>query len=133
MNCNAAITVPDHNTILDLESSEPFKIQGYAYTGGGKRISRVEITLDDGESWELAEIESPEDKYRINPITNHPFFGTLDLSETEMSFAWSFFELKVDPSTLKDSASIAVRATDEGLASMPRDMYWNAMSMMNNW
>jgi nitrate reductase (NAD(P)H) len=26
-----------------------------------------------------------------------------------------------------------VRATDEGLASMPRDMYWNATSMMNNW
>jgi len=26
-----------------------------------------------------------------------------------------------------------VRATDEGLASMPRDMYWNATSMMDNW
>lgn len=89
--------------------------------------------MDEGETWELAEIDYPEDKYRIAPIKNHLFFGTLDLTETEMSFAWCFFELKVDPSRLKDSGSIAVRATDEGLASMPRDMYWNAMSMMNNW
>jgi nitrate reductase (NAD(P)H) len=133
LNVNAAITVPAHDSILDLEESNTTKIQGYAYTGGGKRVNRVEITLDEGDSWQIAEIEWPEDQYRIAPIKNHPFFGTLDISETEMSFSWCFWELTVETSALKDAGCIAVRATDEGLAAMPRDMYWNAMSMMNNW
>lgn len=136
LNINSAVTVPDHDQVLDLSThpeNEPFRIQGYAYTGGGKRIHRVEVSLDEGETWEISEIDCPEDKYRIAPIHDHPFFGTLDLSETEMSFAWCFWELKVDVARLRDAPAIFVRATDEGLAQQPRDMYWNAMSMMNNW
>lgn len=133
LNVNAAITVPAHNDVMQLPSSSTTtKICGYAYTGGGKRVHRVEISLDEGRSWKLAEIDTAEDKYRIAPIRDHPFFGTLDLSETEMSFAWCFWELVVDVDKLAGAKSIAVRATDEGLAMMPRDMYWNAMSMMNN-
>jgi len=63
-----------------------YKLGGYAYTGGGKRVTRVEISLDDGRSWREAVLDLPEDKYREHPIRNHPFYGTLDLSESEMSF-----------------------------------------------
>ncbi|CEH13315.1 nitrate reductase [Ceraceosorus bombacis] len=135
LNVNAAALTPDHNSTLDISHAGPssYRICGYAYTGGGKRIHRVEVSLDDGKSWELSQIDVPEDKYRVAPIRNHPFFGTLDLTETEMSFAWCFWELNVDTSRLKESSVISIRATDEGLAAMPRDMYWNATSMMNNW
>jgi nitrate reductase (NAD(P)H) len=34
---------------------------------------------------------------------------------------------------LSKAAAITVRAMDEGLALQPRDMYWNATGMMNNW
>lgn len=135
LNVNAAITVPAHNQVMQLSDSSTAStttICGYAYTGGGKRVHRVEISLDEGRSWKLADIDMAEDKYRIAPIQDHPFFGTLDLSETEMSFAWCFWELTVDVAKLAGARSMAVRATDEGLAMMPRDMYWNAMSMMNN-
>ena len=99
LNVNAAITVPAHDQVVDLEKQGPkTKIAGYAYTGGGKRVNRVEITLDEGDSWQLADIEWPEDQYRLAPIRNHPFFGTLDLSETEMSFSWCFWELTVETS-----------------------------------
>ena len=134
LNVNAAVTVPAHDQLLHLDKEGPMtKVAGYAYTGGGKRVSRVEVTLDEGDSWQLAEIEYPEDKYRLDPISNHAFYGKLDLSETEMSFSWCFWELEVPTEALRGAGSLAVRATDEGLAAMPRDMYWNAMSMMNNW
>lgn len=91
LNTNAAVTVPAHDQTIDVgdDSTKTYKIQGYAYTGGGRRVHRVELSLDDGQTWEYpAKILYPEDAYREAPIHNHPYFGTLDLSETEMSFSW---------------------------------------------
>ncbi|KAL0480060.1 nitrate reductase [Acrasis kona] len=55
MNVNSVITTPDH---LDNVSSgdDKFTMKGYAYSGGGRRITRVEISLDGGESWDLAKL-----------------------------------------------------------------------------
>lgn len=141
LNVNAAICSPDHDTTIDVAeptTSTPqlLPIEGYAYTGGGRRIHRVEISLDDGHSWKCAQIHYPEDLYRMYPIQGHPYFGTLDLSSTEMSFAWCFWRLEVEVQAdiiAKDVKVISVRALDEALATMPRDMYWNATSMMNSW
>lgn len=137
LNVNAAICSPEHNQTINADSDlSSLPIQGYAYTGGGRRISRVEITLDDGQTWNLAEITYPEDLYRSTPIQGHEYFGTLDLSMTEMSFSWCFWKINVNIQTEligREVKVIAVRAMDEALNTMPRDMYWNAMSMMNSW
>jgi len=142
LNVNAAITVPNHNDVLRLDepssstgNEKTYAIQGYAYTGGGKRVNRVEISFDEGLNWELAEVSYPEDLYRIKPLVDHPFYGNLNITETEMSWCWCFWKLEIPVSKFADDsvAAIFVRATDEGLAAMPRDMYWNATCMMNNW
>ncbi|KAH0492035.1 hypothetical protein TgHK011_007002 [Trichoderma gracile] len=140
LNVNAAICSPAHEAIIQLASDTPTSqkvaIEGYAYTGGGRRITRVEITLDDGETWKLCDIRYPEDLYRMYPIHNHPYFGSLDLSTTDMSFSWCFWKVEVDVKSLlgdRDAGFVAVRAMDEALSIMPRDMYWNATSMMNSW
>ncbi|SPO25657.1 probable nitrate reductase [Ustilago trichophora] len=140
LNVNAAICSPDHNQTIQVADSgklpQMLPIEGYAYTGGGRRIHRVEVSLDDGHSWRCARIQWPEDLYRMYPIHNHAYFGTLDLSSTEMSFAWCFWRLDVDVQAdivAKNVKVISVRALDESLATMPRDMYWNATSMMNSW
>ena len=137
LNVNAAICSPDHNESLNI-SSAPTKlpVQGYAYTGGGRRIMRVEVSLDDGISWKLASLDYPEDLYRMYPIHDHPYFGQLDLSSTEMSFSWCFWRLDIDVQRellSRNVKVISVRAMDESLQTMPRDMYWNATSMMNSW
>ncbi|KAK0568797.1 hypothetical protein OC861_001574 [Tilletia horrida] len=137
LNVNAAMTVPDHNQVLRLDDPQQteFNLQGYAYTGGGKRVHRVELSFDEGQSWELTEIAYPEDAYRIKALVDHPFYGNLDITDTEQSWCWCFWGLKVPVSKFADGSvkAIFVRATDEGLAAMPRDMYWNATCMMNNW
>ncbi|SNX85144.1 probable nitrate reductase [Melanopsichium pennsylvanicum] len=140
LNVNAAICSPDHDQVVQV-SDDPvtpqlLPVEGYAYTGGGRRIHRVEVSLDDGHSWKCAQIHYPEDLYRMYPIQGHPYFGSLDLSSTEMSFAWCFWRLDLDLQAdiiANDVHVISVRALDEGLATMPRDMYWNATSMMNSW
>lgn len=34
---------------------------GYAYTGGGRKVIRVEASLDDGLTWRQADIERMEE------------------------------------------------------------------------
>ncbi|EHK25862.1 uncharacterized protein TRIVIDRAFT_177810 [Trichoderma virens Gv29-8] len=140
LNVNAAVCSPAHDDILEVASDvsmmQKIPVEGYAYTGGGRRITRVEVTLDDGNTWKLCDISYPEDLYRIYPIKSHPYFGKLDLSTTDMSFSWCFWKVEIEVKSLlavRDAGFIAVRAMDEALSIMPRDMYWNATSMMNSW
>lgn len=37
-------------------SSEPIAVQGYAYSGGGRAIARVDVSLDGGKTWDQAEL-----------------------------------------------------------------------------
>lgn len=36
--------------------AEPIALQGYAYSGGGRAIARVDVSLDGGETWDQAEL-----------------------------------------------------------------------------
>ncbi|KAK3305628.1 Oxidoreductase, molybdopterin-binding domain-containing protein [Chaetomium strumarium] len=43
----------------DTESqtpAEPIALQGYAYSGGGRAIARVDVSLDGGRTWDQAEL-----------------------------------------------------------------------------
>lgn len=135
MNVNSAIATPDHDQVLAATSDSEeatFVLQGYAYAGGGRRVCRVEITLDEGTSWSLAEIKYPEDLFR-EVTHDDPVYGRIDLTEEDTCFCWCFWSYAVKVADLSKASSIAVRAMDESLALQPRDMYWNATGMMNNW
>ena len=47
LNANRAIASPDDDEILDATKFVP-RLKGYAYAGGGCRVIRVDISLDDG-------------------------------------------------------------------------------------
>jgi nitrate reductase (NAD(P)H) len=49
LNVNSAAVYPEHNELLSLSSSRlTYTTRGYAYGGGGRRITRVEVSLDKG-------------------------------------------------------------------------------------
>lgn len=56
LNINSAIARPWHDEVLPLTTNAPYTVRGYAYGGGGRKIIRVEVSLDGGVSWRLAEI-----------------------------------------------------------------------------
>ena len=70
---------------------KPVTIKGYAISGGGRAIYRVELSVDGGKTWE------PVDKIDQNP---HPISG--------MYWAWALWEKKV-PKILTTS-ELVVRA-----------------------
>ncbi|EMD41310.1 hypothetical protein CERSUDRAFT_89880 [Gelatoporia subvermispora B] len=135
LNTNSAIAKPDHDEILPIGPSEVgkmYELRGYAYGGGGRRVTVVQTSLDEGRTWRLANIDYPEDRYRSMPYFDETY-GKLDLTETDMCFCWCFWNLEIQVSELASARSITLRAMDEGLNLQPRDMYLNATSMMNNW
>ena len=50
LNVNSAVAYPQHEEVLDLATAGPsYTVKGYAYAGGGRRITKVEISLDRGK------------------------------------------------------------------------------------
>ena len=50
LNVNSAVVYPQHEEKISLTSeTQEYNIRGYAYGGGGRRITRVEISLDSGK------------------------------------------------------------------------------------
>lgn len=135
LNVNSAIACPDHDEILDpaaASSGTSYTIKGYAYAGGGRRVTRVEVSFDDGITWALANISYPEDDFR-DIVHSDPVYGALDFTDYDTCFCWCFWSFEAPINVLSSSAAVMVRCMDESLCLQPRDMYWNATGMMNNW
>ncbi|GAA6003716.1 uncharacterized protein JCM10292_000700 [Rhodotorula paludigena] len=140
LNVNSAIAHPAHDATIVCPAALPspdapaptYTVEGYVYAGGGRRVARVEVTLDEGTTWSLADITYPEDQYRAVPFEGK-VWGSLDLTERDECFCWAFWKIEIPLEKLKAAGSVAVRGMDESLALQPRDMYWNPTGMMNNW
>ncbi|KAF7187572.1 Nitrate reductase [NADPH] [Pseudocercospora fuligena] len=132
LSTNSAIAYPAHEEQLCLVGAQKnYRVKGYAYGGGGRRVTRVEISLDKGKTWRLANIDYAEDRYRDAQPQNL-YGGTLDFGWRENSFCWCFWNLDINVEELADAKDILVRAMDESMNLQPRDMYWSVLGMMNN-
>ncbi|KIN02456.1 hypothetical protein OIDMADRAFT_102614 [Oidiodendron maius Zn] len=131
LSVNSAAAYPQHNEELKLSPHDAsYTARGYAYGGGGRRITRVEISLNDGKTWRLANIEYPEDKYR--EFQSDLYGGRVDMYWRETCFCWCLWSLNLPHRDLETSEAILVRAMDEAMNIQPRDMYWSVLGMMNN-
>ncbi|CAI5459477.1 unnamed protein product [Closterium sp. Yama58-4] len=115
---NSAIVSPDHGDVVALEGGagrQVVTMKGYAYSGGGRRVTRVEITLDGGNTWRLCDITHP------SPPTRHGKHWT-----------WSLWATEVPVVDLVGVKEVAVRAWDDATNTQPDKLTWNVMGMMNN-
>ncbi|KAL0349645.1 UNVERIFIED_CONTAM: Nitrate reductase [NADH] [Sesamum radiatum] len=118
LNINSVITTPCHEEILPINSwttQRPYTLRGYAYSGGGKKVTRVEVTLDGGETWHVCALDIPEKPNKYGKY-----------------WCWCFWSLEVEVLDLLGAKEIAVRAWDETLNTQPEKLIWNVMGMMNN-
>jgi nitrate reductase (NAD(P)H) len=131
LNTNSATCYPAHNERVSLTDSRGlYKLRGYAYAG--RRVTRLEVTLDQGKTWTLANISYPEDQYRLASDNEVLFGGRLDISWREACFCWCFWDLDIPLMRLQDAKDVMIRAMDDSMMVQPRDMYWSVLGMMNN-
>eukprot|EP00894_Picocystis_sp_ML_P002703 jgi/Pico_ML_1/53220/g3800.t1 len=116
LNINSVIAHPAHEEMVKLDDpGRTYVMKGYAYSGGGRKVIRVEISFDDGKSWHLSKLNHPE-----NPNT----YGK--------HWCWCFWELEVHVSKFLECQEVCVRAWDESMNTQPKDITWNVMGMLNN-
>ena len=131
LSTNSAIAYPAHEEQICLKDGpEKYKVKGYAYGGGGRRVTRVEMSIDKGRTWRLADIDYPEDRYR--EAEREMFGGRLDMSWRESCFCWCHWSLDISTLELAAAKDIVVRAMDESMNIQPKEMYWSVLGMMNN-
>lgn len=61
MPVNSAICTPNPGDKVKVKDGH-ITVKGYAWSGGGNRIVRVDVTLDGGKKWHVAELEQTDDK-----------------------------------------------------------------------
>jgi sulfite oxidase len=84
-------------------------VRGYAWSGGGNSIIRVDITVDDGKTWYVADLE------KISQSSGR-------------SWAWALWTATVPvPKGHKGALTIRAKAVDESLNTQPEkaDAVWN--------
>ncbi|EMS60282.1 Nitrate reductase [NADH] [Triticum urartu] len=118
LNTNSVITTPGHDEILPINAfttQRAYTIKGYAYSGGGKKVTRVEVTLDGGESWMLCTLDIPEKPNKYGRY-----------------WCWCFWSVEIEVLDLLGAKEVAVRAWDQTHNTQPEKLIWNLMGMMNN-
>jgi sulfite oxidase len=111
----SAICEPADMTELP-EDVDWITIQGYAYSGGGRAIIRVDVSIDNGETWEEACLKPPK-----------------KLSYS--SYGWTLFEKKVKvPEDAPFQLEIVCKAVDVSYNVQPDtiDGIWNLRGLLNN-
>ncbi|KAI8471760.1 MAG: Oxidoreductase, molybdopterin-binding domain-containing protein [Monoraphidium minutum] len=119
MNIVSAICSPAPGTEIGTSEGE-ITVKGYAWSGGGKAIVRVDVSLDGGASWAPA------------PLTSHP------ANESGRAWAKTLYSLTLPlpEGVAKDGGSldVVVKATDETYNTQPESAgpVWNARGVCNN-
>ena len=108
---------PVQSIIVEAKSSkneDETTIRGYAYSGGGRGIIRVDVSIDNGINWHNAKLTDGSEQ----PINR--------------SWAWTFWELKL-PTPKKDFI-VYCKATDASYNIQPEksDYIWNLRGLNNN-
>jgi nitrate reductase (NAD(P)H) len=116
-NLQCVIWTPGHSTKLTVSESraKSTTVSGYAYNGAGRPVHRVEVTLNGGRNWRMAEIS------RFEPPNEHG-----------KQWCWVFWSCEVPLEALSNTSEICARCWDDSQNCMPALPTWTLMGMMNN-
>jgi len=114
--------VPIQSVIVEPQSGasiqgESLKLKGWAFSGGGRGIVRVEVSIDGGKTWSTANLNEGSEQ------------------KISRAWAWTFWSAEVPvPSSLKGRRTdILCRATDAAYNTQPESMLttWNIRGLVN--
>jgi sulfite oxidase len=107
--------LPIQSIICDLvdQGDDKVLVKGIAYSGGGKKIVRVDVSNDNGSTWKPATLEEGSEQ------------------ERNRSWGWTFWSIKMSK---KDSMEIVSKAIDSSYNTQPNkiETIWNRRGILNN-
>lgn len=90
-------------------------LKGYAWSGGGRKIVRVDVSTDGGQTWKTASLQSR------------------DASLTR-AWAWTLWELDVQVPEGAEKLEVLCKAVDSSYNTQPdtTENIWNLRGVLNN-
>lgn len=112
MPVNSAIL--SHKT-GDEVASNSVNLSGYAFSGGGRGVHRVEVTTDQGNTWTQAQLTHLLPSYSGKVWT------------------WTHWKVNI-PLETHEETTVCVRAVDSGYNTQPKTLeeVWNFRGLLNN-
>lgn len=110
-NLNSVITKPAQGERIALKNAikgKTYRVEGYAYDGGGHEVQRVELSLDDGETWLYC--------CRI--------FPDAPIRHGNKYWAWIHWHLDIELTHLINAKSIICRCFNVFKNTQPKDLNW---------
>eukprot|EP01025_Chloroclados_australasicus_P043903 TRINITY_DN4713_c0_g2_i1.p2 TRINITY_DN4713_c0_g2~~TRINITY_DN4713_c0_g2_i1.p2 ORF type:complete len:856 (+),score=123.10 TRINITY_DN4713_c0_g2_i1:117-2684(+) len=115
LNINSTISRPAHDELITLGQNETYRMEGYAYSGGGRKINRVEVTVDGGKTWKLCDLH----------ITEQP-------NDYGKYWCWCFWSLEIKTLDLLTAPNVMCRAYDYSQNTQPMHLTWSLLGQGNN-
>ena len=112
----SAICQPASGSKLDV-SEETIEVSGYAWSGGGRGIVRVDVSSDGGETWHTAELGRGKEQ------------------PTDKAWAWTLWTAEVPVHPCRDAkVELVCKATDSSHNQQPEspESVWNLRGILNN-
>ena len=114
---------------VSISSEEPLTVKGYAYSGGGRGIIRVDVSIDNGKTWSNA------------TITEGTCLSTADTTieykqSIDKAWGWCFWEcdFPINKEDIGKKVTILSKATDASYNVQPDTVegIWNLRGINNN-
>lgn len=101
-----------------IEAGETVTVKGFAWSGGGRGIVRVDVSAD-GKTWKTATLTAGKEQ------------------GVRRAWAWTFWEVEIEtPATLKpgETVTLMCKATDAAYNNQPEraEPIWNIRGLNNN-
>jgi sulfite oxidase len=120
----AVMSTPVQSAVCEARRDEEYVLaKGYAFSGGGNRVIRVDVSVDGGKTWEVADIETEMDQ--VDDSADPPFRRT---------YSWTLWKAVVKIPDSGYTGNVIVKAVDETYNSQPETAasIWNVRGILNN-
>lgn len=118
MPVTSAICSPAPGDTVKPDTDGYITVKGYAWSGGGNRIIRVDLTGDEGETWQVAELEQE----------------SVDKAPSGRHWGWSLWTAKVPVKKNTKTVEIWSKAVDSNYNCQPETFKntWNLRGVVSN-
>lgn len=122
MPVTSAICSPGRDEDVSVNERGCIKAKGYAWSGGGNKIVRVDLTADGGKTWHVAELkhETSVEQDQSNP--------------NNRNWAWCLWTAEIPIAEGVKNVEIWAKAVDSNYNVQPESFenIWNLRGVLSN-
>lgn len=122
MPVTSAICQPMPDECVYIDETGKLTVKGYAWSGGGSKIVRVDVTADGGKSWHVARLQHAEAENEDASTLNG------------RNWAWSIWTADIPINGDVDTVEIWSKAVDSDYNVQPEQFnnIWNLRGVLSN-